>query len=48
MVMQKARRKPLKVRLITNLQWYSFILPAIVCLALFTYAPLVQCIKYSM
>jgi len=48
MVAAKPVKKPFKVRLRTNLQWYSFILPSIVCLALLYYAPLVQCIRFSL
>ena len=41
-------RKSFKRRLKTELQWYSFILPTIICLILFTYIPLISCIRYSL
>ena len=43
-----AIKAPLRQRLKVQLQWYSFILPTIICLAVLTYAPLVQCIRYSL
>ncbi len=43
-----AIKAPLRQRLKVQLQWYSFILPTIICLALLTYTPLVQCIRYSL
>ena len=43
-----AIKAPLRQRLKVQLQWYSFILPTIICLAVLTYTPLVQCIRYSL
>ena len=41
-------RLPLRQRMKTQLQWYSFLLPTIICLIVFTYIPLIQCIRYSL
>lgn len=41
-------KAPLRQRLKTQMQWYSFILPTIICLLALTYAPLIQCIRYSL
>lgn len=46
--MAKRHKAPLGTRFKIQAQWYSFILPSIVCLILFTYAPLVQCVRYSL
>lgn len=47
--MTAAKRKPpLKQRMRVQLQWYSFILPSILCLVLLTYKPLIECIRYSL
>ena len=45
---EKPSKTRVKQRLKMELQWYSFLLPTIICLILFTYAPLVQCIRYSL
>jgi ABC-type sugar transport system permease subunit len=42
-----ANRKLTKWRVLGQLQWFTFILPTIVCLVVLTYRPLITSIKYS-
>jgi multiple sugar transport system permease protein len=47
-IKRKQTKASLKQRLKIQLQWYSFILPTIICLIVLTYIPLIQCIRYSL
>ncbi len=44
----KRRRMPVGWRLRRELQWYSFILPTIICLVALTYVPMINGIRYSL
>lgn len=43
----KKTKKPQVLRIVKQLEWYSFVLPTIICLLVLTYVPLIECIKYS-
>lgn len=42
------RNKWTKSRIKHEAQWYSFILPTLICLALLTYLPMINSVKYSL
>lgn len=46
--MTKSNNMPLKWRLKRNLEWYSFIAPTVICLAVLTYFPLLNGLRYSL
>lgn len=48
MIALKKKKHPVAWRLRRELQWYSFILPSILCLLLFTYFPLLNSLRYSL
>ena len=48
MIALKKKKHPVAWRIRREMQWYSFILPTIVCLILFTYIPLINSLRYSL